>query len=158
MFGKKLSEIRCEMKGRPGDGRVEDSMMEEAMETAAMCLNKKLEKAHMKHRLSLTAGGGGGDSRITNGQHHHNHPKDGDHQGEHQHADMEVCSSCQKQRAELEGGRRASIVRSSAPSSRFQRRIGVSERNPMESRLVRETMKIVTVNESIEGWAVSSDP
>ena len=62
------------------------------------------------------------------------------------------CSYCKMSIKELESGRRSPIVMSPTTSAKFQRRRGVSERNPMERKLVSDAMKVAMVNQTLISW------
>ena len=113
--------------------------MDEAIETATLNLKKKLEKAHMKHN-SVEKG------------------KTKEPPMSLLKIDIKNCSLCQKMEVELESGRRSPIVMSPTTSAKFQRRRGVSERSAIEGQLVREAMKVVSVNENIDTWGFNAVP
>ena len=101
----------------------------EAIESATFNLKEKLKKAHLKH--STTAN----KSKQSNAS---------------LKVDIEKCPPCQKTKEELDSGRRSPIVNSPTTSAKFQRRKGVSERNATEGQLLREAVKIATVNENLD--------
>ena len=106
--------------------------MEEAMDIASLNIKKKLKKTHIKHKIIIP----------TNTQQHDDHSQ----------TDMKNCSLCRKTINEIESGRRSPIVMSPTTSAKFERRIGVSERNPTEGKLVRETMKVAIVNKTLSNY------
>ena len=103
--------------------------VDEAIEAAAFNLKKKLEKAHLKH-------------------------KNIGHQNLNTNLavpfDTKNCLPCQKTKEELESGKMSPIVASPTTSAKFQRRIGVAQRNSTEGKLVREAVRISKVKESLD--------
>ena len=118
--------------------------MEEAIEIAALHLSKKLEKAHAMHAVSPSTNEQSTATATTT--------------TESNIADMKNCSLCRKTINEIESGRRSPIVMSPTTSAKFERRIGVSERNPTEGKLVRETMKVAIVNKTLHNWGFKYTP
>ena len=103
--------------------------LHEAINAATFSLTKKLEKAHMKH-ISI------------------------DHQNLNSKlalpSDIKNCLPCQKTKEELESGKMSPIISSPSTSAKFQRRIGVAQRNSTEGKLVREAVRITKVKENLD--------
>ena len=108
--------------------------MEEAIEIAASKLKKKLEKAHTKHT--------------------HCNSDTVRRKANLSKTNSDDCSSCKLKKEELESGKKSPIVMSPTTSAKSQRRQGVSARNPMEGKLVRETMKIAILAQNIDGKSI----
>ena len=105
--------------------------MNEAIESATFNLKEKLKKAHLKHNTTTNK-----SKQTTTSLK----------------LDIEKCPPCQKIKEELDSGRCSPIVNSPRTSAKFQRRNGVSERNATEGQLLREAVKIATVNENLDYW------
>ena len=119
--------------------------MDEAIEIAALNLNKKLKKNHTKWYKRLTSS----TKKQENEPKEPKEPKERKESKESNCCTVNVnsCPSCKMKQAELESGRRSPIIMSPTTSAKNLRRRGVSERNRTEAQLVREAMKFAMLNE-----------